>query len=473
MRLRKVIYVSGLDSNLADGRRSEATAALYGLRPTVVRAVLTAVGDGDQERVRGLLYPLHPSDQADLIEQLDHDERQFVVAAIRDDFRPEILSELDETVREEIVDSLGVSQVASAVSELESDDAVEVIEDLDEATQRRVLAAMPVKERETVEEGLAYPDDSAGRLMQREVFAIPANWTVGQTVDHIREAADLPDDIHEIYAVDSDGRPVGSVPFHKLLRERRPARITSVMRGDIETISASTDQEDVAKLFRDHDLFSAPVVDDDGRLLGLITADDVMDVIDEEAEEDMLRMAGLLRDDLYRAAFATARSRFSWLAVNLLTAILASVVIAFFEATIDQIVALAVLMPIVASMGGNAGTQTMTVAVRALAMRELGPENSLRFVGKELLVGLINGVLFSVLIAAVAGLWFASAALGLVIAVAMVFNLIVAGLSGTLIPLGLQRAGIDPAVASTVLLTTVTDVIGFLAFLGLGALILL
>ena len=462
-----------LDGNLAKRPSADATAALYGLRPTVVRAVVDAVEEQDPERVRLLLRPLHFSDQADLIEQLDHDERRFVLNAIRDDFSPEILSELDETVREEIVNWLGVSQVASVVSELESDDAVEVLEDLDGAMQRKVLDAMPDKERETAEQGLAYPDDSAGRLMQREICVVPANWTIGQTVDHIREAADLPDDIHDIYVVDQDDKPVGRVAFDKLLRARRPARITSVMRTGIEAIPASTDQEDVAGVFRDHDLISAPVVDDNGRLIGIITVDDVVDVIDEEAEEDFLRMAGLSRDDLYRAALATVRSRFSWLAVNLLTAIFASIVIAFFEGTIDQIVALAVLMPIVASMGGNAGTQTMTVAVRALAMRELGPENSLRFVGKELLVGLINGVLFSILIAVVAGLWFASAELGIVIAIAMIFNLVVAGLSGTLIPLGLQRIGIDPAVASTVLLTTVTDVMGFLVFLGLGALFLL
>ena len=464
--------VSRLETESAVSDGADATADLYGLRPPVVRAVLAAIGAEDVKRVRLLVHPLHYSDHADLIEQLDHDERRFVVDAIRDDFNPKILSELDETVRGEIVNWLGVTHVASAVSELRSDNAVKVIKDLDESLQRQVLDAITATARENVEQSLAYPDESAGRLMRRELFAVQASWTIGQTIDHIREAADLPDDIFDVYVVDAGGKPIGSSPPHKLLGARRSARITSIMRTNLETIPASTDQEDVAMVFRDHDLISAPVVDDKGRLLGVITVDDVVDVIDKEAEEDLLRMAGLSRDDLYRAALATARSRFSWLAVNLLTAILASVVIAFFEGTIDQIVALAVLMPIVASMGGNAGTQTMTVAVRALAMRELGPENSLRFVGKELLVGLINGVLFSIVTGVVAGLWFASAGLGIVIAAAMVFNLIVAGLSGTLIPLALQRGGVDPAIASTVLLTTVTDVVGFLAVLGLGALFL-
>ena len=455
------------------GQGEATTAALYGLRPTVVRAVVEAIKTDDAAQVQRLLHPLHYSDQADLIEQLDHDDRRFIIDAVRDDFNPEMLSELDETVRQEIAELLGAEQMASAVAELELDDAVEVVEDLDKSFQQEILDAMPDKERKDLRQSLAYPEDSAGRLMQREILVIPAIWTIGRTVDHLRESTNLPDDIYEIYVVDVHNLPIGRVPFQKLLRAGRPARIKSVMRTDIETISASTDQEVVAMLFRDHDLLSAPVVDDDGYLLGVITVDDVVDVIDEEIEEDMFRLAGLMRDDLYRAALYTARSRFSWLAVNLATAILASMVIAFFEGAIDQIVALAVLMPIVASMGGNAGTQTMTVAVRALAMRELGPENSLRFVGKELLVGFINGILFSILAGLVAGLWFMSIGLGGVIAAAMVVNLIVAGLSGTLIPLGLKRVGVDPAIASTVLLTTVTDVLGFFVFLGMGAVFLL
>ncbi len=460
-------------SNLSGGPDPQSTEALYGLRPAVVRAVSAALETGDGERVRRLIGPLHYSDVADLLERLRPEARRRVIEVMGDEFEPEVLTELDEAVREEIVEQLSAKEVAAAVAELDTDDAVELMEDLDKQVRQQVLDEIPAEERALLEEGLAYPEESAGRLMQRETVAVPSYWTVGETIDYMRETRDLPDDFYDIFIVDPGHRPVGTLALNRLLRTKRPVRVAELMRQDIERIPIDADQEDVAILFRQHDLVSAPVVDAGGRLVGMITVDDVVDVIDEEAEEDLMRLGGVPGDDLYRAAIATTQARFSWLGVNLITAIVASVVIGFFEATIDQIVALAVLMPIVASMGGNAGTQTMTVAVRALAMRELTESNALRFVGKELLVGSINGVLFAVLVAVVATLWFSDPRLGLVIGAAMITNLMVAGLAGTLIPLGLARRGIDPAIASGVLLTTVTDVIGFVAFLGLAALFLL
>ncbi|MDH3233999.1 MAG: magnesium transporter [Alphaproteobacteria bacterium] len=446
---------------------------LYGLTTSVARATREALVAGDGARVRRLVRPLHYSDQADLIERFNHGLRRDFIDVMRGQLDAEVLTELDESVREEVVQQLGAQETAAAVSELDSDDVVHVLEDLDEQVQQQVLEALPAEDRALVEENLSYPEDSAGRLMQRELVAIPAFWTVGETIDHMRESTDLPDDFYDIIVVDPKHQPVGTIPLNRIMRTRRPVRVNQIRAGTMFPIPAATDQEEVARLFRQHDLVSAPVVDGSGRLVGIITVDDVVDVIDEEAEEDLMRLAGVGETDVYHALIDTARSRFSWLAVNLVTAILASFVIGLFEGTIKEIVALAVLMPIVASMGGNAGTQTLTVAVRALAMRELSRQNAWRFVFKELFVGGINGILFAVLAGLCAGLWFQSVPLGGVIAGAMVVNLIVAGLSGTLIPLGLERLGVDPAIASSVFLTTVTDVIGFLAFLGLATLFLL
>lgn len=440
--------------------------------------VVEALAAGDGARVKDLIAPLHYADVADLLEHLSAEERHALIDVIRDGFDAEILSELDETVRDEIIEWLGIADVAAAVAELESDDAVQIIEELDEAEQQKVLEAIPAGERTLIEEGLAYPEDSAGRLMQRELVTVPSFWNVGQTIDFMRHSADLEEDalpavFYDIFVVDPAHKPVGAVPLSRLLRTRRPVPVAEIMDAEMKLIPVETDQEDVAFLFRQRDLVSAPVVDDGGRLVGAITIDDVVDVIHEELEEDIMRMGGVREDDLYSAAVDTTRSRFSWLVVNLATAILASLVIGFFEATIEQIVALAVLMPIVASMGGNAGTQTMTVTVRALAMKELTRTNTMRVIGKELLVGGFNGILFAALTGGVAWFWFGSPALGVVIALAMIINMVVAGLAGTTIPLVLERAGVDPAVASGVVLTAITDVVGFFGFLGLAALILL
>ncbi|HLB81348.1 MAG TPA: magnesium transporter, partial [Dongiaceae bacterium] len=432
-----------------------------------------ALAAGRIERVMELAEPLHAADVADLLEHLSRDERALYLRIARHVIDPETLTYLDETVREEVMELLGPQELAAAVARLDSDDAVEVLEDLEDEAKQRILDSIPAAERALLEQGLTYPDDSAGRMMQRELVAVPSFWTVGETIDYLRAKDDLPDAFYDLFVVDPTHKPVGTVPLSRAMRARRAVRLADIMETELRSIPVSMDQEAVAHLFRQYGLVSAPVTDEGGRLVGVVTVDDVVHVIDEEAEEDLMKLGGVREDDLYRAAIDTTRARFSWLVVNLLTAILASAVIGVFQGNIEQIVALAVLMPIVASMGGNAGTQTLTVAVRALAMKELTRDNALRFVGKELLVGSFNGILFAALTGAVAWLWFGLPALGLVIAAAMMFNMAVAGLSGTLIPLGLERLGIDPAIASGVFVTTVTDVVGFFAFLGLAGLVLL
>jgi magnesium transporter len=440
--------------------------------------ILEALAAGDAGRVRDLVAELHYADFADLLERISRDERAQLIDITRDTFDPEVLSELNETVREHVFEVLGVKQAADAITELDSDDALMVLEDMDEARQKELLDQIPDEERTFIEEGLSYPEDSAGRLMQREVVTVPSHWNVGQCIDFIRRKADtgedeLPSIFYDIFVIDARRHPVGAVSLSNLLRSRRQIPVAEVMEEDMHEIPVATDQEDVAFLFRQRDLVSAPVVDDNGRLVGAITIDDVVDVIHEEHEEDIMRMGGVIEDDLYHASISTARARFSWLVVNLLTAILASMVIGVFDATIEQVVALAVLMPIVASMGGNAGTQTLTVTVRALATKELTGANTYRVITKEIIVGCFNGIAFALLSGIVAWVWFDSTTLGFVIASAMVINMVIAGFAGTTIPIMLDRFGADPAIASSVFLTTVTDVVGFFAFLGLAALVLL
>jgi len=449
----------------------------FGLEDSLFKDIADALSAGRPDRVRDLVDPLHYAETADLLERLGPEDRSDLIKLIRPAFDPDILSEVDENVRDEIIDQMSIKEVAAAVAEMESDDAVEILEEMNAEDQQQVLDAIPAGDRTLIEEGLSYPEDSAGRLMQRELVTVPAHWDVGRTIDFLRQSADedetaLPEQFYDIFVIDPAFHPVGTIPLSRLLRSKRPVSIKDIMEREMKLIPAVTDQEEVAFLFRQRDLVSAPVVDADGRLAGVITVDDVVDVIDEEFEEDIMRLAGVSEDDLYHAAMETTRSRFSWLLLNLFTAILASLVISMFEATINQIVALAILMPIVASMGGNAGTQTMTVAVRALATKELTMSNAFRVVGKEFLVGGFNGLLFAGLTGAVTWFWFGDMTLGLVIGLAMIVNLVVAGLAGATIPLVLERAGQDPAIASSVILTTITDVVGFAAFLGLAAWIL-
>jgi magnesium transporter len=441
-----------------------------GIRSDFLHAVVAALDEEDAAKVRELTMALHEADLADLIQLLRPEQRGLLIATLGDDFKTGALPELDESVRDQVIEAMPTEQVAEAIQQLDSDDAVYLIEDLDKEDQSDILAKLPSFERAALQRSLEYPEDSAGRIMQTDLIAVPPFWSVGQTIDFMSEADDLPDRFYEVFVVDPAYHLIGSAALNRLLRTKRTATIETITDPDIHPIRAEADQEEVARQFERYNLTSAPVVDADRRLVGVITADDVVEVVQEEASEDILRMGGVGGESVSDSVWQTTRLRFSWLLANLVTAILASAVISLFDATIEQMVALAVLMPIVASMGGNAGTQTMTVAVRALATQDLGAANALRVIGRETAVGILNGVLFAVIMGAIVYFWFGSDQLGLVIGVAMIVNLFAAALAGILIPLGLDALGLDPAIASGVFVTTVTDVVGFFAFLGLAAL---
>ncbi|MEM6940452.1 MAG: magnesium transporter [Pseudomonadota bacterium] len=467
--------MSDQNEDLLDAPLEETEAQGYTLEPKKVAAVLSAVDSGERDRLLELMEPLHPADIADLLEQIDPAERRRLVQLYGREFDGEILSELDESIREEVIDVLSPQVLSQAVRDLDSDDVVDLIEDLGEGQQEAILEVLEDKDRAAVEQALSWPEYSAGRLMQREVVAAPQHWTVGQTIDRLRATAekDLPTQFYHIVMVDPRWHPVGNVTLGKLMRSRREVKLSDILEETFHIIPASEAEGEVAYAFNQYHLISAPVVDDEGRLIGVITIDDAMAVLDEEHEEDILRLAGVGEGSLSDKVINTTKQRLPWLAVNLATSIAASLVIAQFEDAIAQIVALAVLMPIVASMGGNAGTQSLTVAVRALATKDLTGANIWRVIRKEILVGLINGVVFAVVMGIVGVIWFGSPALGYVIAAAMVVNMVVAGLAGTGIPIILERVGIDPALASGAFVTTVTDVVGFFAFLGLAAAVLL
>jgi len=441
--------------------------------PELVRHVETALAEDRFDQVRELVAGLSAPGQASIIEQVSETERDKLIAVLKRDLDPETLIELDGEVLEDVLEQLDSKDIAAAARELEADDAAAILEELPEEERREVLAELPAEDRADIERALAYPEGTAGRLMQRSLVKVPDSWTVGEVIDHCREATDLPEDVYDIFVVDGAGRLRGSVPLGRMLRTKRPVPILDIVDPDIPSVPVAAEQREVAHLFRDQNLVSCPVVDARGRLEGVIMVDDVVDVIDEEAEEDLLSMGGLGHDDLYANPIRTVRLRALWLAVNLGTAILASLVIGQFEGSIEKIVALAVLMPIVASMGGNAGTQTVTVTVRALATGELTAANAWRFVMKEAAVGGLNGLTFAPLMGAAVIAWYGDWYLGAVLAAAMVCNLTAAALAGSLVPLGLQQLGADPAVSSPVFLTMVTDVIGFLAFLGLATVFLL
>jgi len=450
---------------IVDVRDSEGA-----LLPEFVRSVELALDEQDHGEIRTLAGSIHDADLADLIELLRGDQRNKLIDALGEKFNPGTLSELEEPIRDQVIEAMPNEQVAEAVRELDSDDAVYLLENLEESEQSDILSKLPRQERITLRRSLEFPDDSAGRLMQTDYISVPPFWSVGQTIDHMREDEDLPDTFSYIWVVDPSHHLVGRVPLDRLLRTKRPVTIEEITDIEVHPITAEEDQEEVALEFERYDLFSAPVVDEAGRLLGVITVDDIMEVLKDEAEEDIHRLGGVGDESVSDTVFRTTKNRFVWLLVNLATAILASWVISLFDATIEQMVALAVLMPIVASMGGNAGTQSMTVAVRALAVKELGRVNAMRVVSREVLVGLLNGLLFAAIMGVVALFWFGSGTLGLVIAAAMIINMLAAGLFGILIPMSLDALDIDPAIASGVFVTTVTDVVGFFGFLGLAAL---
>ncbi len=436
--------------------------------------VLDAVEAADGAALAALLDPLHAADVADLLEQIDSRDRRALLALWTGGIDGDILAELDDNLREEIIQSLDPAALALAMRSLESDDVVDLVEDLDDAQKEAVLTSLDPGERAAVEKALAYPEYSAGRLMQVEVVRAPTHWTVGETIDHLRSDIDLPDQFYHIVLIDPRGKPQAYVTLGRLLSSRRDVRLTDIAEESFRTFHVEDEQGAVAYAFNQYHLISAPVVDDDDRLVGVITIDDAMEVLDDEHDEDILRLAGVgSESELSDSVIETTRQRFPWLAVNLVTAILASGVISMFEATIAGYVALAVLMPIVASMGGNAGTQSLTVAVRAIATRDLSTSNLLRVIRREVAVGAINGLVFAVVMGLVGLLWFGSPMLGVVIAAAMVINLVIAGLAGIAIPVVLDRFGVDPALASGAFVTTVTDVVGFFAFLGLAAAILL
>jgi magnesium transporter len=435
-----------------------------------IRDFVQAVRAQDSDIVHAFLDDLSVPDTAEMIAKMGDDERRELLSMYGESVDPEVFAEMDPELRKIALSAMTPSQAAGIISSLETDDALYLIGNLDESFQQDILRKLSSKMRVAVEEGLSYPEQSAGRLMQREVVAVPQFWTAGKTIDYLRAAAaDLPEDFFDIFVISPAYHVIGQIPLNRLIRASRSTKIDSLTLDETHPIPATMDQEDVAHRFRRDDTTSAPVVDDNGRLIGMITIDDVIDVIDEEAQEDLLRLAGVDQGDLYRAVLSTTRTRFSWLFINLLTAILASVVVSFFEGTIREIVALAVLMPIVAGMGGNAGTQTLTIVVRAIATRELSGSNAWRIIWKESFVGLLNGMAFAVITGIVTAFWFDNPLLGVVIGMAMIVNLLVAGFFGVCIPLVLNRMGSDPAVSSTVFLTTVTDIVGFFAFLGLAA----
>ncbi|MDP3401928.1 MAG: magnesium transporter [Brevundimonas sp.] len=445
----------------------------YVLTASFVEKVVDAADDGDGLRLRGLLEDLHPADVADLMGFLTVEHRGVVVLWLPPELLAATLPELDDGIREEVLERVPHLTLAEALQELDSDDAAAVVEDLEDDRRERVLAAMPDLDRAAIENSLGYAEDSAGRLMQREVMAAPQFWSVGDTIDHVRaQGEELPELFFDIYVVDPLNRPVGGVAVSQLLRAPRSAALTDLMEP-INEIAVDQDQEEVAYVFEKYHLISAPVIDSAGRLVGQITVDDIVNIIQEENREDILRLAGVSDEDRGSSISEIVRGRVPWLAINLGTAVLGASVISWFGATIEQIIALAVLMPIVSAIGGNAGTQSLTVTVRALATRELNRSNAVRTFWRELAVGLANGLVLSPLIGVAAALWSGDWRIGAVIATAMVLNLIVAATVGVLTPLTLSRLKFDPAVSSAVFVTATTDFFGFLIFLGLATLVLL
>ncbi len=443
-----------------------------GTRLEVVASVREFLTDGAVEPLRRIAASLKAPDLADLIELLEPGERVRLIDTLGTGFDPEVFSELDPSVRDQLSEDLPNELLARIVTNLDTDDAAYVIANLEKEDQQDILSQMPSSDRAALERNLEYPEETAGRLMQTDFVAVPKFWTVGQVIDHMRETEELPETFSDIFVIDPAYRVLGSVDLSRLLRTKRHINIGSIMDADRHVVLATSDQEEMARQFERYDLKSAPVVDANDRLVGVVTVDDVVEVISEETEEDFRRLSGVGDESLADTVIPTVKSRFLWLFINLGTAMLASSVIQLFDASINQMVALAVLMPIVASMGGNAATQTMTVAVRALATRDLGPANMMRVILRETSVGLINGLFFGLLMGTVVLLWFGVGTLGTVIAAAMICNLMAAALAGILIPLTLERLGFDPAVSSGVFVTTVTDVVGFFAFLGLATIFL-
>ena len=423
----------------------------------------------DSQFIDNSLKELHPSDSADIIENLSIENRSKLIELEGFNIEPEIFVELNESIQSEILLLLSINSIANLLKKLESDDAITILENIDQSKKDSVLNLLPPQDRFLLEEGLGYPEDSAARIMQREFTAIPSNWSVGQTIDYLRESKNLPDEFLEIFIVDTDFKPIGTVPSSKVLRTPRDNKMNSIMREMQVLIPVNMDQEEVGHTFENYNLTSAGVVDKNNKLVGMITSDDILTIVKEEAEEDVLRLAGVGDEEITDGIFKKTKRRFNWLLLNLFTAFLATWVISIFGATIEQMVALAFLMPIVASMGGNAGMQTLAVTIRAIATQELSTTNISKTVSKEFAIGILNGVIFAIISSVIVFFWFKDLNLSIIIAVSMILNMIVAGLFGILVPVTLKKLKVDPAISSSVFVTTITDVIGFLSFLGVGA----
>ena len=427
------------------------------------------IKDNDTAFLDKTLKELHPADSADLIENLSPENRVKLIELEGFNIDPEIFIELNESIRSDIFILLSIESIANILKRLESDNALQIIEKLDNNKKIQVLNKLPIKDRFLLEEGLSYPKDSAARIMQREFAAIPSDWLVGQTIDYLRENKDLPEEFLEIFIVDNNFKPIGTVPSSKVLRTPRETKMNTIMREMQVLIPVNMDKEEVGHVFENYNLFSAGVVNKDNKLVGMITGDDVFTVLKEEAEEDVLRLAGVGDEEITDTVLKKTKRRFTWLLLNLFTALIATWVISIFGATIEQMVALAFLMPIVASMGGNAGMQTLAVTIRAIASKEISSSNINNIITKEFIIGVLNGIIFAFITGAIVHLWFKDMNLTILISAAMILNMIVAGLFGILVPITLKKINIDPAIASSVFVTTITDVIGFLSFLGLGA----
>ena len=434
-----------------------------------IKVVNEKIKSQDTDFLAKSLKELLPADSADIIENLTPENRSKLIELEGFNIDPEIFVELNESIQTEIIILLSVESIASLLKKLESDNALKILENLDKTKKETVLNRLPPKDRFLLEESLSYPEDTAARIMQREFTAIPSNWSVGQTIDYLRENKDLPEEFLEIFIIDSDFKPIGTVPSSKVLRTARETKMNLIMREMQVLIPVNMDQEEVGHTFENYNLTSAGVVDKNNKLVGMITSDDILTVVKEEAEEDVLRLAGVGDEEITDSILKKTKRRFNWLLLNLFTALLATWVISKFGATIEQMVALAFLMPIVASMGGNAGMQTLAVTVRAIATKELSSENFTKIVSKEFVIGILNGIIFAAITGIVVQVWFKEINLTIIIAVSMILNMIVAGLFGILVPVSLKKFNIDPAIASSVFVTTITDVIGFLSFLGIGA----
>ena len=438
-----------------------------------IKVVTDKIDNQDASFISNSFKEMHPSDAADIIEHLTETYRENLIQLNNFKLDPEVFVELNESIQSEIIKYLSTEAVVNILKNLDSDDAIKIIENLDEKNKNDILSSLPPKDRFVLLESLSFPEDSAARIMQREFTAIPSNWSVGQTIDYLRENKDLPEEFLEIFIVDNEFKPIGTVPSSKVLRTSRDNKMISIMNESQLSIPVEMDREEVGQLFEKYNLNSACVVDKNNKLVGMITSDDVLTVLKEEAEEDVLRLAGVGDEEITDGIFKKTKRRFNWLLLNLFTAIIASIVIGFFQDDIEKVVALAVLMPIVASMGGNAGMQTLAVTIRSIATNELTKNNFTQNILKEFTIGILNGIIFAIISAIIVQLWFNNVTLSFIIAISMILNMIVAGLFGILVPISLKKLNIDPALASSVFVTTITDVIGFLSFLGVGALLFL